>query len=260
METFIPTTPVSQNANANANTNTNTKSNQRISLGQCVSFETDERNITHYYINNNRVCYSYYGIYYADSFQQEWALHHLPQTGPHECLNCLYYGTYNGIFIGYCLNCANNEYSGTRGNSINGKLNHNDFDVINLSLFHSLHILKKDDLVDVTDILDMINDKYDALIDLDDEDDHDDSVSENDTELKSFNTDDLYSHNNGTDDELEMVEEESQIKHVLNYDEINNHIVDPRDKYQEYEEFCIYPDNTHGRGYGSNYDGGYDSH
>jgi hypothetical protein len=74
------------------------------------SYKTDERNITHYTINDHRICYSYYGIYYAHSFQDEWALNHLPKTGPHECLDCLYYGTYKGIFTEYCVNCSKNEY------------------------------------------------------------------------------------------------------------------------------------------------------
>jgi len=223
---------------------------------KCISYKTDERNITHYSINDNRICYSYYGIYYANSFQEEWALNHLPKTGPHECLNCLYYGTYKGIFIEYCLNCSNNEYNGCRTNNINGNMNPYSFDVINLSLFHSLHILKKNNMVDMSDILDMNNDKYDALIDLTDDID---SENENETDVKSFNTDDLYSHNNDTDNEFDVEQLDDDRPIVLNYDEINQY-VDPRDKYQFEEEYYGYCADSTSATYGSNYDGGYDSH
>jgi hypothetical protein len=35
--------------------------------------------------------------------------------GPSDCNNCLEYGSYHGVFIGYCLNCAT-EYGYERGN------------------------------------------------------------------------------------------------------------------------------------------------
>jgi hypothetical protein len=195
--------------------------------GGCISYKTDERNITHYSINNHRICYSYYGIYYADSFQDEWALNHLPKTGPHECLDCLYHGTYKGIFIDYCMNCSKNEYKGTR---VTESLDKN-----NLSLFHVLHILKKDEMID-SEIIDMINDRYDALMNLEEE----------------FNDSD-------TDSYVEQEEEQDDKPIVLNYDEINQY-VDPRDKYQFEEEYYGYCADSTCATYGSNYDGGYDSH
>lgn len=194
--------------------------------GGCISYKTDERNVTHYSINNHRICYSYYGIYYADSFQDEWALNHLPKTGPHECLDCLYHGTYKGIFIDYCMNCSKNEYKGTR---ITESLDKN-----NLSLFHVLHILKKDEMID-SEIIDMINDRYDALMNLKEE----------------FNDSD-------TDSYVEQ-EQQDDKPIVLNYDEINQY-VDPRDKYQFEEEYYGYCADSTCATYGSNYDGGYDSH
>ena len=195
--------------------------------GGCISYKTDERNITHYSIGDHRICYSYYGIYYADSFQDEWALNHLPKTGPHECLDCLYHGTYKGIFIDYCMNCSKNEYKGTR---ITESLDKN-----NLSLFHVLHILKKDEMID-SEIIDMINDRYDALMNVDEE----------------FNDSD-------TDSYVEKEEQQDDKPIVLNYDEINQY-VDPRDKYQFEEEYYGYCADSTCATYGSNYDGGYDSH
>jgi hypothetical protein len=201
----------------------------------CISYKTDERNITHYSINDDRICYSYYGIYYSDSFKDEWALNHLPKTGPHECLDCLYHGTYKGIFVDYCMNCAKNEYKGNRETE--------SFDKSNLSLFHVLHILKKDEMID-SEIIDMINDRYDALMNVDEEfndSDSDSNIDINELEIEP----------------TELVEQDQPI--VLNYDEINQY-VDPRDKYQFDEEYYgVCADSTRAT-YGSNYDGGYDSH
>jgi len=200
----------------------------------CVSYKTDERNITQYSIGDHRICYSYYGIYYASSFPEEWALNHLPKTGPHECLDCLYYGTYKGIFIEYCVNCSKNEYKDTR---VTESLDKN-----NLSLFHVLHILKKDEMVD-SEIIDMINDRYDALMDL-----------EKEINDPHFETD---INEDSNDLNIEELEDDKPI--VLNYDEINQY-VDPRDKYQFEEEYYGYCADSTSATYGSNYDGGYDSH
>ena len=60
--------------------------------------------------------YSYDNELYADTFPEEWAQNHAPGTGPTDCENCGYYGYWNGVFIGYCLNCACYEYDGSRGN------------------------------------------------------------------------------------------------------------------------------------------------
>lgn len=206
----------------------------------CISYKTDERNITHYSIGTNRICYSYYGIYYATSFPEEWATHDLPKTGPHECLDCLYHGTYKGIFVKYCVNCENNKYNGERLVK--------NFDKNNLSLFHVLHILKKDETID-SEIISMINDKYDALMDLD----------------ENFNDSDTDSNvdpdNNLDVEPIELLEQDNNNNNpiVLNYDEINQYI-DPRDKYQFEEEYYgVCADSTQAT-YGSSCDGGYDSH
>ena len=75
----------------------------------------------------NRLIYSYgdnfyvfKGIAYDRHFPIEWAMN--PREldndftcGPTDCLNCLHYGSYNGVFIGYCANCAQ-VYDYQRGN------------------------------------------------------------------------------------------------------------------------------------------------
>lgn len=226
-------------------TTSNTNGKQFHQEG-CISYKTDDRNITHYSINDNRICYSYYGIYYANSFPEEWALHHLPKTGPHECLNCLYHGTYKGIFIDYCVSCANDEYKSERGSGINKDIDKNNYDLNQLSLFHALHITKKNEIID-TDIIGMINDRYDALMNLDEE------FNDSDTD----SNDEADSHSNEPKEQDEGEEYIEPI--VLDYDEINQY-VDPRDKYQFEEEYYGYCADSTCATYGSNYDGGYDSH
>lgn len=63
-------------------------------------------------------CDNYYmiGYYkYDKSFPQEWALSHLPGTGPEECNNCAEYGAKDDVFVGYCANCAIYDYNSERG-------------------------------------------------------------------------------------------------------------------------------------------------
>ncbi len=55
---------------------------------------------------------------YTQQFPMEWAKSHLHGTGP-ECANCLAYGVWNGVFVGYCTNCARN-YKFERGYGCGG--------------------------------------------------------------------------------------------------------------------------------------------
>jgi len=59
--------------------------------------------------------YSHQGIVYIGTFPEQWALCHLPDTGPYDCENCVYAGMINNVFIGYCANCAQHVYAGSRG-------------------------------------------------------------------------------------------------------------------------------------------------
>ncbi len=58
--------------------------------------------------------YSYDGELYTVEFPQEWAANHLPKTGPADCTICNKVGSWNGVFIGYCTDCAK-KYEGKRG-------------------------------------------------------------------------------------------------------------------------------------------------
>lgn len=62
-------------------------------------------------------CGDYYmiGPYkYSNSFPKEWAQSCLPGTGQEQCQKCSEHGTKDGVFCGYCLNCAEYSYKGAR--------------------------------------------------------------------------------------------------------------------------------------------------
>jgi hypothetical protein len=74
----------------------------------------DEKEINEY--ENGRY-YSYDGELYTRTFPQHWAMNHIHNTGPKECVTCAKFGSWNGVFVAYCVNCAN-EYKGQRGNGV----------------------------------------------------------------------------------------------------------------------------------------------
>jgi len=52
---------------------------------------------------------------YTETFPREWAENHWFNTGPKNCKDCLYFGSLNGVFIGYCGDCAKTIYHYSRG-------------------------------------------------------------------------------------------------------------------------------------------------
>jgi hypothetical protein len=64
------------------------------------------------------VYYSYNEELYCGTFPEEWASSHCEGTGPKDCKNCAFYGSWNGVFIGYCSNCAKYIYQGQRGRGL----------------------------------------------------------------------------------------------------------------------------------------------
>jgi hypothetical protein len=64
--------------------------------------------------NEESTIYIYDGVLYTSHFPEEWAKSHINGTGP-KCRNCDMVGYYNGVFIGYCANCAKYVYNNTRG-------------------------------------------------------------------------------------------------------------------------------------------------
>ena len=85
----------------------------------------------------DKYLYDYH--WYHISFPKEWAVnHHNDETGPKCCLNCECFGSINGIFIGYCVNCAQYVYNGSRGRGfidVGVEINHEEVDSDSDSVF-----------------------------------------------------------------------------------------------------------------------------
>lgn len=59
--------------------------------------------------------YSYDNELYHRNFPQDWAITHEPGSGPKECGNCAFFGSFGGHFFAYCANCAEYKYNFQRG-------------------------------------------------------------------------------------------------------------------------------------------------
>ena len=59
--------------------------------------------------------YTYKDIHYDIAFPIFWILYEQPETGPHHCNNCRDYGTFRGVFLMYCANCAPHIYNNNVG-------------------------------------------------------------------------------------------------------------------------------------------------
>lgn len=73
------------------------------------------KEFVYHYRSGKPAYYSYDEELYCGTFPEEWAENHLPGTGPKDCNNCAYFGSWNGVFLGYCANCAVYEYNGECG-------------------------------------------------------------------------------------------------------------------------------------------------
>lgn len=60
-----------------------------------------------YYVHKNRL--------YSVHFPEKWAVDFIEGTGPDECHMCKENGSWNGVFIAYCYQCAQHCYKGERG-------------------------------------------------------------------------------------------------------------------------------------------------
>jgi hypothetical protein len=58
--------------------------------------------------------YIHKGVLYTQTFPKKWVRHCINGTGPHNCFQCMEHGFWNGVFIGYCKDCAL-LYQGNRG-------------------------------------------------------------------------------------------------------------------------------------------------
>ena len=69
------------------------------------------------YYNGEGKCtyYTYDEEMYAGTFPEEWVTCHEDFTCPKNCNNCNHFGSWNGVFLGYCVNCSEFIYKGGRG-------------------------------------------------------------------------------------------------------------------------------------------------
>ena len=59
--------------------------------------------------------YTYHNQSYYINFPLEWVMNHFPGSGPKQCQSCYLHGVKNGVFIGYCSDCATYIYDCQRG-------------------------------------------------------------------------------------------------------------------------------------------------
>jgi len=91
------------------------------SHGKYYTIETDNLEIENLEIENLNNEILKYDIHFpfewADDDKKYSCEYFKSQVGPRYCYNCIHFGFHNGVFIGYCANCANIlEYS--RGNGL----------------------------------------------------------------------------------------------------------------------------------------------
>ena len=71
---------------------------------------TYNADLTNYYVHMDNL--------YSNHFPQLWAVEEHPSCGPNNCDMCREVGTWNGVFIGYCSNCAITHHQGKRGRGL----------------------------------------------------------------------------------------------------------------------------------------------
>jgi len=76
------------------------------------------KEVVFHYREGKRVFYSYDQELYCATFPQEWAINHLSGTGPKDCKICACVGSWNGVFIGYCVECCQKYYFEQRGRGL----------------------------------------------------------------------------------------------------------------------------------------------
>jgi hypothetical protein len=73
--------------------------------------ENQNQEIQMIQVNGVDAYYVYDGEKYAPTFPIQLAKNFKEGTGPKECENCDYFGRWNGVIIGLCVNCAEHVYN-----------------------------------------------------------------------------------------------------------------------------------------------------
>ena len=238
---------------------------------------------------NGKICYySYNEELYAGCFPKEWAQSHLPGTGPNECLNCAYFGSWNGVFLGYCANCATYLYEGRRGRGFIHMGKEYDDEIV-LEYPSSFDTYLKDVCMDDIGDTDFCNSAMMFIPEKEDYDTDDEIIDDGEFVVDENGEYDFDSHDNSQDEEKTENEEKPEdetfvveyeidttpnmevfcetqpdTENLHSYDDSFDPMHDPHEDYEEYGFVSYGNRGTYGLygnfGYGSNYDGGYDSY
>jgi hypothetical protein len=189
------------------------------------------KEFVYHHRNGKPVYYSYDEELYCGTFPTMWAETHAEGTGPKECGNCAYYGSWNGVFLGYCANCAY-VYNGERCRGlIEVGIENDDNEVLDFpSIFDTyLEGVSLDDVGD-TDFMDSF-----AVVKFED---FQTPSDESEEEIHNMTFEERYPD--------------------IDLDEVNAHYDEMcRIENEREEEVGFVIDRE---GYGSSYDGGYDSY
>lgn len=86
-----------------------------------------EKEYANYHINLDRINYYFYdGELYTKTFPFIWAKTHINGTGPNHCNLCKTVGSWNGVFVGYCVWCAE-KYNYDRGFGFEKGIHHGEY-------------------------------------------------------------------------------------------------------------------------------------
>jgi hypothetical protein len=178
--------------------------------------------------------YSYDDKFYSIHFPKKWAKDHAEGTGPKMCENCEHHGSWNGVFIGYCANCAPHIYEGTRGRGMIGI--GREFNEEHVREYPSMKetYFKNVNLDDVGDTW-----IFDSRLYLED--------------LGESSGDEEEQNETFTIDVEEDEDYESDEFSIGPYDDLDG----MRRKFEDYVEYGVSRNDYE---YGSSYDGGYDSY
>jgi hypothetical protein len=208
------------------------------------------KEVVYHYRNGVPLYYSYDEELYCGTFPEAWAKNHLNGSGPKECKNCNWYGSWNGVFLGYCANCACNVYNGERGRGLVdiGRENEDESVIQYPSIFETYlkdidpYAVGDTDFMDSAKYINCIDFDFDYLEDLLVPLDYNDNENQKGYE-KEDKTDEYY---------IDIAEINAQY-HELCRKEREREI---EDDYGIGFGYTINIDSY----YGSSYDGGYDSH
>ena len=227
-------------------------------------FQLNPKEFYYVFKNGKKKYYIHNFELYTSCFPEEWASNHVRGTGPKDCDNCKEYGSLNEVFIGYCSNCAFYEYKGKRGRGfISYGVENTSNDVKKFSSVFKTYLkninlenvgnMNADDISTATydvesNSFDIKNNPYDY------------AIAFIDKNVNGEKEQDILEKKNEENCSNHILQDDFNDSDSLTYSESSEYqsaYYDPHDDCFEYGPFSDGLDNY---GYGSNYNGGYDSY